>query len=454
MFSRFSLPLSLAILLLCPQVYSAVAIDIAPVWAGHPVDFALLTDPDHDIQYVAFYDAQRHLTVASRSLKSSTWKMFVLPSKTDHPSAQGATQPSTILGWDSHNSIAIALDSNNELHLAGNMHASPLLYCRASVAGVVTSMQEIDRMVGDRESSATYPRFFPGPSGELIFAYRDGRSGNGADVYDQYDAKLRAWSRLIDQPLLDGRGKMNAYSTGPIKGPDGYYHLAWVWRNSPDCSSCHDVSYARSRDLLHWESSAGQPISLPITIDNGDVVDAVPPRGGAINTNVLIGFDAQNHVLIAYTKYDSAGNSQLYLARRDAGQWKISQLSRWDYRWNFAGNGTIVFEITFTPPRALPDGRILVTYNHVKFGRGGFAVDPQTLSATPIDPPPRIPLELLKPESDFPGMEARFAEDSGTSGDPHMRYLLRWETLPENRDRMRTGPLPPPSMLRVYEVTE
>ena len=42
-------------------------------------------------------------------------------------------------------------------------------------------------MVGDREVSCTYPRFIRGPAGELIFAYRDGRSGNGADIYNVYD---------------------------------------------------------------------------------------------------------------------------------------------------------------------------------------------------------------------------------------------------------------------------
>ena len=42
------------------------SLDIAPVWAGHPVGFALLTHaPD---QFVAFYDEHRQLTVAQLSL--------------------------------------------------------------------------------------------------------------------------------------------------------------------------------------------------------------------------------------------------------------------------------------------------------------------------------------------------------------------------------------------------
>jgi hypothetical protein len=30
--------------------------------------------------------------------------------------------------------------------------------------------------------------------------------------------------------------------------------------------------------------------------------------------------------------------------------------------------------------------------------------------------------------------------------------MLRWETLESNRDAPRPGPLPPPSMLRLYAV--
>ena len=39
-------------------------IDVAPVWAGHPIGFCLLTQAPH--QFVAYYDAERHMTVAQR----------------------------------------------------------------------------------------------------------------------------------------------------------------------------------------------------------------------------------------------------------------------------------------------------------------------------------------------------------------------------------------------------
>jgi hypothetical protein len=68
------------------------ALDIAPVWSGSPVGFSLLTQGGQ--QYVAFYDAERRMSVAQRTLGERRWHVTVLPST---------------LGWDSHNYITLAL---------------------------------------------------------------------------------------------------------------------------------------------------------------------------------------------------------------------------------------------------------------------------------------------------------------------------------------------------------
>ena len=51
---------------------------------------------------------------------------------------------------------------------------------------------------------------------------------------------------MLDVPLTDGQGLMNAYQSQPTLGPDGWYHLYWVWRDTPDCSTNHDLSYMKS----------------------------------------------------------------------------------------------------------------------------------------------------------------------------------------------------------------
>jgi hypothetical protein len=416
------------------QVRTDQVIDVAPVWAGHPVGFALFTAPPQ--QYVAFYDADRRLTIGVRDLGSPEWHFRILP---------------TSVGWDSHNYVTLTLDDDEHLHISGNMHNVPLIYFRTTRPREIDSLEQVESMVGREEGRMTYPRFFRGPANELIFTYRDGGSGRGNQIYNVYDHETRTWRRLLDEPLIDGRGEMNAYPQGPQRGPDGFYHLVWVWRNTPDCATNHSLSYARSRDLVNWETSRGEPLDLPITIDNGEIIDPVPPGGGMINGNTRIGFDSRQRVVIAYHKFDEDGKTQLYNARLEDGDWRIYQTSDWDYRWEFSGGGSIIFEVRVEAVRVEPDGTLTQGYTHVKHGSGAWKLDEQTLR--PIGPherPPARPAELEKIESDFPGMQVRWAGDSGRSGERGARYMLRWEALPQNRDRPREGPLPDPVMLRVY----
>ena len=423
----------------------AEALDVAPVWPGHRVGFSLLTDPKHSIQYVAYYDKDRRMTVASRRLDSKQWIYMPVPERV------GGTSATT--GWDSHNYIALAVDSEGQLHLSGNMHVHPLLYARTTTAGDITTLRRLDRMLGERESRTTYPRFLRGPGDELIFAYRDGRSGKGADLYNVYNPATQKWCRLMDQPLFDGQGKMSAYSTKPVRDASGLYHLVWVWRNSSNANSNHDISYARSRDLVHWEDSFGKPLVLPITPGRGDIVDPVPPKGGAINGTVQIGFDAQGRVVLSYIKYDAAGKTQAYAARRAATTWNIVQVSSWDYRWEFGGGGTLKFEVAVGGVHPLDNGRLGFPCSHIKAGSKTIQLDPDTLRPVGFySPPPQCPPGLGRVESAFPGMRVNWMDDAGIPPETGDRYMLRWETLPPNRDAPRDGEMPFPSMLRVYKL--
>lgn len=428
---------TLLLALLAAPAATVEATDVAPVWAGHPVGFALLTAGRR--QFVAFYDDQRRMTVAARQTDSKEWHLVRLPEA---------------VGWDSHNYIALTADDDGYLHLSGNMHVKPLVYFRTRRPWDTDTFERIPHMVGDSEERCTYPAFLRGPAGDLLFTYRDGRSGSGDQVWNRYDLKTKTWHRLLDKPLTSGGGKMNAYFHGPIKGPDGFFHLCWVWRNTPDCASNHDLCYARSKDLVHWETSAGRPLALPITEATADVVDPVPPGGGIINGNTVIGFDSQKRVILSYHKYDAAGKTQLYNARLEDGRWRIYQTSKWDYRWEFGGGGSIPFEIGFGPVTAGPDGRLTQSYRHAKLGSGTWVLDEATLQPTGVAKPAPNPLAPYgKPESAFPGMQVNWSGDYG-SGAPGVRYTLRWETLGSNRDRPHEGPLPPASMLRVYAVRE
>ncbi|MEX2670749.1 MAG: BNR repeat-containing protein [Phycisphaeraceae bacterium] len=417
------------------------AVDVEPVWTAHRVGFALLTHGDQ--QFVGYYDAQRRMTIAQRELGTSQWTYQKLD---------------RVTGWDSHNYITMAVDVDEQLHVTGDMHNDPLFYLRTTKPLDITTLEQVPNMVGpEREHCVTYPRFIQGPSGELIFRYRDGGSGRGDDYYNVYHPDMQVWTRLVDEPLITGKGVKSAYATSPTLGPDGYFHMTWVWRDTSDASTNHHLSYARSRDLRNWTTAAGAPLKLPITFESCEVVDPVPSGGGMINGNTRLGFDHHDRVIISYHKYDQDGNTQIYNARFEDDAWKIYQTSDWDYRWEFGGGGSIPFRVRIGNVRPVGNGHLVLRYNYPG-GSGRWLLDEKTLRPIPgrTGPPPTAPLPraLTRVTSDFPGMNIVRANDLGSVPDPRTRYLLTWEALGPNRDHPRGGDLPAPVMLRLIELQD
>jgi hypothetical protein len=408
-------------------------LDVADVWSGHPVGFSLVTTATR--QYVAYYDTDRTMTVASRDLTSSTWTFARLPST---------------VGWDSHNYIAMDIDTAGFIHVAGNMHAAPLVYFRSTMANNAATFSS-GFMIGTNENSCTYPLFFHDTAGNLVFNYRDGSSGSGNHIFNIYDTGTKTWRRLLNAPFTDGQGQRNAYPVGPVLGPDAFWHMVWVWRETPDAETNHDLSYARSRDLVQWQTAAGSNLTLPITLATSDIVDPVPQNGGMINNNTKVGFDAQNRPIVAYHKFDSAGNTQLYNARFENGKWVPHKTSSWNYRWAFSGQGTLVFEIEVEPVTVDAAGNLTQRWYHAQYGGwNAFALDPTTLAATAmLGRSLPYPVSLETVESTTAGMHVRWQNDSGAGPDPTILYMLRWETLDSNRDMPRST-IPPPTRLRLY----
>ena len=414
------------------------------VWSGHPVSFALLAERGH--QFIAYYDAERRLTVLGRKIGDRDWTRVQPPGV---PSAHG--RDSNVTGWDSHNYLRLALDREGGVHLAGNMHVDPLVYYRTRAPFEVGTLERIDRMIGEREARCTYPVFFKNIAGDLFFRHRDGGSGNGSDLYDAYDPASRAWRRMLGTPLLEGQGRRNAYALDPVLGPDGWFHLVWMWRDTPDCATNHTLSYARSRDFIHWENSRGEPLVLPVTLATGEVIDGAKPGEGLINMTFNLGFDAQQRPVVVYHRYDAQHHSQVYAARPRAGAvgWDVHPLSEWNFKWAFSGDGSIAAEVTLGAPQLAADGTLRVDFSTLSAGAGRWVLDAATLERTAILPPASrvLPDELMRPVQAGMEVSTVVARADGR------RWVLRWETLPRNRDQPRDS-APPPSELRLFEVPD
>lgn len=421
-------------------------IKIDSVWAGHPVGFCLYTHENR--QYIAYYNAERRTVVGQRNLEEEAFQLYVLPA-TDRETAGGT---STIVGWDSHDFLTLGIDKDGFIHLSGNVHVNPLTYFRSTLPNDISMMEQVFEMVGTEEQRTTYPHFMLTKEGELLYHYRDGGSGNGNEIYNIYSCETKTWKRLLDAPLTDGQGLMNAYQTQPTLMKDGWYHMYWVWRDTPDCSTNHDLSYMKSPDLKNWYNAYGEQIKMPATLDEKSlIVDPIPPKGGIINLAAKMVLDDKNQPVFVYHKYDEKGNIQFYSAHLQNKIWEYKQITDWDYRWEFSGNGSINTEVNVGDFKKREDGYYEVDYWHVKYGNGTILLNDKfenigkVLKSEPIS-------ASLEVEGDFPGLLIQTSEDIGDSKEEGTRYKLKWETIQRHRDRAPEKPWPGPSQLYLYKL--
>ncbi|MBC8876516.1 MAG: BNR-4 repeat-containing protein, partial [Planctomycetes bacterium] len=242
----------------------------------------------------------------------------------------------------------------------------------------------------------------------------------------------------------------------PVKGPDGLFHVVWVWRDTPDCATNHHLSYARSRDLKHWETAAGDAVNLPFALEQSKLcVDPVPSGGGIINGCERLAFDSACRPIISYHKSDEDGHMQIYVTRFEDGQWRRHPITAWNKNITFGGGGAMPFiGIRISGLVQVEPGAFTITYRHRDYGSGRFVLDEETLRPVERDLaiPSEHPNELTKPTIAFDGISVRLAHDVGSQDDSDTRYLLRWETLGAHHDRPRKPPLPPASALKLVKL--
>ncbi|WP_236974039.1 BNR repeat-containing protein [Membranihabitans maritimus] len=426
-----------------PAILDKIKID--SVWAGHPVGFCLLTHENR--QYIAYYNSDRKMVVGQRNLDESKFDLHPLPLLRRETS--GGT--STILGWDSHNSVTLAIDKEGYIHLAGNMHVHPLTYFRSKNPDDVSEMVQYRHMVGTEENRCTYPKFMKTREGELLFHYRDGGSGNGNEIYNIYSTEKQEWTRLLDAPLTDGQGLMNAYQSQPTLLQDNWYHVYWVWRDTPDCETNHDLSYIKSPDLKNWYNAYDDPVDISVTYDDKSViVDPIPSGGGIINLSARLCLDKDLKPVFVYHKYGPKGNLQFFIARLVDDKWEYKQITDWDYRWEFQGRGSIVKEVRFRDFTRTKSG-YKVSFYHIKHGEKTFLLnnDFDIVQTMENKKEKEISFPL---EGDFPGLQVLKTGDTGKPESSDVKYIIKWETLPNNRDRPRGKPWPNPSQLYLYKI--
>jgi len=236
------------------------------------------------------------------------------------------------------------VDGSGFLHLAWDHHNNPLRYCRSISPGSLELSPKLP-MTGKFEEQVTYPEFYKMPDGNLLFFYRDGASGQGNLVINRYDIRTKEWAQLQSN-LIDGEGQRNPYWQACVD-KKGTIHISWVWRETPDVASNHDICYARSMDGgSTWEKSTGEKYELPIEAGTAEYVIKIPQNSELINQASMYA-DASGRPYIA-TYWRDAGNSvpQYHLVYKIGEAWRIQNLGFHKSVFSLSGVGSMNIPIS------------------------------------------------------------------------------------------------------------
>ncbi len=339
---RMFLLFFLTLFTLCLYVFPQ-PIPIGPGWAQNSVNAVVFRKNSvvthHGKQYVAYYDSSGYVVLARREIGTENWKT----EQTQH------TGEIT----DAHCSISIMVDGDGYLHMAWNHHNNSLHYCKSIAPDTLKLTEELD-MIGTEEDDVTYPEFFKLPTGDLIFLYRHGGSGNGNLAINRYKVSEKSWERLHDV-LIDGEGNRNAYWQSCVDSM-GTIHISWVWRETWDVATNHDMCYARSTDFgVTWYKSTGEQYAIPITAATAEYIADIPQGKELINQTSMYA-DTDGRPYIA-TYFEPAGSSipQYHLLFHDGNEWITRQITNRTTPFSLSGEGTK--KIPVSRPQIVVDNR-------------------------------------------------------------------------------------------------
>jgi len=301
---------------------------VADGWANNSVNVVAFRKNSlvtyQGTQYAAWYSEDRSVMLAKRKSGAENWEV----QKTNFKGNAA----------DAHNTISIMVDGQGYLHLSWDHHNNPLNYARSVSPGSLQLTEKMP-MTGQNERTVSYPEFYRLQNGNLMFFFRDGGSGRGNMVINTYDTNTRQWTQLHSN-LINGEGKRNAYWQAYIDGK-GIIHVSWVWRESPDVASNHDLSYARSTDGgKTWEKSTGEKYDLPITEATAEKAWIIPQNSELINQTSM-GANDEGHPYIA-TYWREAGSDipQYHLVYHNGQAWQSLQLDFRKTPFSLSGVGT------------------------------------------------------------------------------------------------------------------
>ncbi len=334
-------PTLIAYVLISSMLADTMLIPVGKGWSRNSVNANILrhnsvASHEND-QYLAYYADDGFIVLAKRHLGSKQWEI----KKTQY---SGNVR-------DAHNSISIMVDGDGYLHMSWDHHGHPLRYCRSMAPGSLELTEKMS-MVGKKEERITYPEFYRLPDGNMLFLYRDGLSGDGDLMMNHYDRNTKEWTQRQDA-FIHGEGRRNAYWQMCVD-TKGAIHVSWVWRESVDVATNHDMGYAKSEDGgKTWLKSSGETYRLPITAGSAEYAAHIPQRHELINTTSMCADEKGRPYIVTYWRPEGTESPQYHLIYHDGLKWRTSQIGNRKMFYSLRGGGTK--RLPMSRPRIIVD---------------------------------------------------------------------------------------------------
>jgi hypothetical protein len=345
----------------------AQQVDLGPAWAGNSVNACALRQSGlisrGPLVYASFYEPDAKLAVVQIDLSTGR--------------SQRVMVPQTIMPWDAHRAISMALDRRGCLHLAWGAHNSTLLYLRSRSGNIQEGLDDVQTLVGT-SGGLTYPIFIAQPLGnDPLLLLREGSFASSAWHVWRRDPSIQTWVK--DQtPVLEGRAS-EPWSSGPyLDKPtvalDGRIDLTYCWRLAPEASDRGlvanvGIDHLTSADGLQTVGTAsGAKLTLPVTPASTNRIWAVSLDAGLMNQCCLAAGPDGRLFLASLWSDPGANLPQYRLLWQDGPAWRQARLSSFKTCFSLSGAGTL--PTPHARPQLLvdPTGRCHLIFRSAEFG--------------------------------------------------------------------------------------
>jgi hypothetical protein len=132
--------------------------------------------------------------------------------------------------------------------------------------------------------------------------------------------------------------------------------VSWVWRETWDVSTNHDLCYARSNDGgVTWEKSDGQEYIIPVTAATAEYACNISQNSELINQTSMYADSDGNPYIATYWTSSWTNVPQYHMVYHDSAGWKSKQISNRSTAFSLSGGGTK--KIPVSRPQILVDDK-------------------------------------------------------------------------------------------------